>query len=241
MKVSGKSILKSLIHAFLYYIIGISTICVGMNGITQFSLPKGKDGKAKPFGWFGLFSESDDKSECKGKGDCDAYEKGKEYCKKPKTSDTQEQHYAAVGGNKNNMRGGDVISSKESKKLGETETDKKGGHLAKRKDTGSLILREIAQSKEEDILAFQDIGKYRYFNTNNIWIRLDALKELETKFPGLTLVSSEKYEKIPLKSITTYTQKDNLLFGGFLDLVYEHDDGFLIIDWKTDWQTNSVH
>ena len=66
-----------------------------MNGIKQFSLPKGKDGKAKPFGWFGLFSESDDKSECKGKGDCDAYEKGKEYCKKPKTSDTQEQ----AGGN----------------------------------------------------------------------------------------------------------------------------------------------
>ena len=72
---------------------------------------------------------------------------------------------------------------------------------------------------------------------------LDALKELEKKFPGLKLVSSEKYEKIPLKSITTYTQKDNLLFGGFLDLVYEHDDGFLIIDWKTDKDDSkaSVH
>ena len=66
-----------------------------------------------------------------------------------------------------------------------TETDKKGGHLAKRKDTGSLILREIAQSKEEDILAFQDIGKYRYFNTNNIWIRLDALKEHMMKSEGV--------------------------------------------------------
>ncbi|HIG83929.1 MAG TPA: UTP--glucose-1-phosphate uridylyltransferase [Verrucomicrobia bacterium] len=58
-----------------------------------------------------------------------------------------------------------------------TEADKKGGHLARGKDTGSLILREIAQCEDKDTSAFQDISKHRYFNTNNIWIRLDALKE----------------------------------------------------------------
>ena len=63
---------------------------------------------------------------------------------------------------------------------------------------------------------------------------LSALKELEKKFPGLKIVSAEKYEKVPIKSITTYNQKDNLIFGGFLDLVFKHNDGFLIIDWKTD-------
>ncbi len=58
-----------------------------------------------------------------------------------------------------------------------TEADKKGGHLARGKDTGSLLLREIAQCEEKDASSFQDICKHRYFNTNNIWIRLDALKE----------------------------------------------------------------
>lgn len=58
-----------------------------------------------------------------------------------------------------------------------TEADKKGGHLATRKADGRLILREIAQCPDEDVPSFQDISRHRYFNTNNLWIRLDALKE----------------------------------------------------------------
>lgn len=59
-----------------------------------------------------------------------------------------------------------------------TEADKKGGHLATRKADGQPILREVAQCPEEDVAEFQNIGKHRYFNTNNLWIRLDALKEV---------------------------------------------------------------
>ena len=59
-----------------------------------------------------------------------------------------------------------------------TEADKKGGHLATRKADGQPILREVAQCPAEDIAAFQDIEKHQYFNTNNLWIRLDALKEV---------------------------------------------------------------
>lgn len=56
-----------------------------------------------------------------------------------------------------------------------SEMDKKGGHLAQ--DTsGQLLLREIAQCPAEDLEAFQDINKYRYFNTNNLWIDLKALE-----------------------------------------------------------------
>jgi UTP--glucose-1-phosphate uridylyltransferase len=55
-----------------------------------------------------------------------------------------------------------------------TPTDMKGGHLA-RNTNGSLILREIAQCPEEDLAAFQDIEKYRYFNVNSLWINLQAL------------------------------------------------------------------
>lgn len=58
-----------------------------------------------------------------------------------------------------------------------TAADKKGGHLALRPSDGRLILRESAQCPDEDTEAFQDIAKHRYFNTNNLWIRLDKLKE----------------------------------------------------------------
>ena len=59
-----------------------------------------------------------------------------------------------------------------------TEADKKGGHLAVRKADGHLILREVAQCPDADIPEFQNISKHRYFNTNTLWIRLDALKEI---------------------------------------------------------------
>lgn len=55
-----------------------------------------------------------------------------------------------------------------------TPIDQKGGHLALSKD-GRFCLREIAQCPEEDIPAFMDIEKHRIFNTNNLWIRLDAV------------------------------------------------------------------
>jgi phosphoglucomutase len=58
-----------------------------------------------------------------------------------------------------------------------TENDKKGGHLAVRKSDSQLILRESAMCADEDEAAFQDISKHRFFNTNNLWIRLDKLKE----------------------------------------------------------------
>ncbi len=58
-----------------------------------------------------------------------------------------------------------------------TEADRKGGHLARRKSDGQLLLREVAQCPDEDLKAFQDIARHRYFNTNSIWIRLDRLKE----------------------------------------------------------------
>jgi UTP--glucose-1-phosphate uridylyltransferase len=55
-----------------------------------------------------------------------------------------------------------------------TEADRKGGHLARRRG-GGLVLRESAQTPEEDEDAFQDITRHRFFNTNNLWIDLRAL------------------------------------------------------------------
>jgi len=58
-----------------------------------------------------------------------------------------------------------------------TPSDIKGGHLA-RQQNGRLVLREAAQCPKEEIAAFQDIRRYRFFNTNNIWVNLEFLKDL---------------------------------------------------------------
>jgi UDP-N-acetylglucosamine pyrophosphorylase len=59
-----------------------------------------------------------------------------------------------------------------------TENDKKGGHLAARKEDNQLILRESAQCADADEKEFQNIEKHMFFNTNTLWIRLEALKTL---------------------------------------------------------------
>ncbi|MCK9557730.1 MAG: UTP--glucose-1-phosphate uridylyltransferase [Candidatus Cloacimonetes bacterium] len=65
--------------------------------------------------------------------------------------------------------------------------DSKGGHLAQDKE-GNLLLREIAQCPQEDLPAFQDIEKYKYFNTNNLWIDLKALEWHLISHEGLMLL-----------------------------------------------------
>ncbi|MEZ4681815.1 MAG: UTP--glucose-1-phosphate uridylyltransferase [Caldilineaceae bacterium] len=75
-----------------------------------------------------------------------------------------------------------------------TAADRKGGHLAQRPD-GQLILREIAQCPEEELASFQDIDRYRYFNTNNLWIHLPTLQRLlqeRNGILGLPLIRNEK-------------------------------------------------
>jgi len=57
-----------------------------------------------------------------------------------------------------------------------TSADRKGGHLARRRSDGQLILRESAQCPPEDTASFQNVYRYKYFNTNNLWLNLLALK-----------------------------------------------------------------
>ena len=74
-----------------------------------------------------------------------------------------------------------------------TPADMKGGHLAQHKN-GRLILREVAQCPEDEKATFQDIQRYPYFNTNNIWINLKALKTLfdRQKIIHLPLILNSK-------------------------------------------------
>ncbi len=58
-----------------------------------------------------------------------------------------------------------------------TEAERKGGHIARRRDDGQLILRESAQTPAEDQESFRDYRRWRYFNTNNLWVDLQALSD----------------------------------------------------------------
>lgn len=75
-----------------------------------------------------------------------------------------------------------------------TEMDKKGGHLAV-DNSGKLILRESAQCPENEVDEFQNINKFKYFNTNNLWVDLNILnKKLEDNdnFLELTPIMNHK-------------------------------------------------
>ncbi len=65
-----------------------------------------------------------------------------------------------------------------------TEADRKGGHIAWR--DGRLVLRETAQAPDQH--AFQDFRRWRYYNTNNLWLDLEAL----TSVPALPLIVNRK-------------------------------------------------
>jgi UTP--glucose-1-phosphate uridylyltransferase len=65
-----------------------------------------------------------------------------------------------------------------------TAADRKGGHLAQRSH-GGLVLREIAQTPNEDIDAFQDTERHRFFNTNTLWIDLRALRDVLDERDGV--------------------------------------------------------
>jgi UTP--glucose-1-phosphate uridylyltransferase len=66
-----------------------------------------------------------------------------------------------------------------------TEADRKGGHLARRRDGGGLVLREIAQTPDDDVDAFQDVTRHRFFNTNTLWVNLRALSRLMDERDGV--------------------------------------------------------
>jgi UTP--glucose-1-phosphate uridylyltransferase len=75
-----------------------------------------------------------------------------------------------------------------------TEADRKGGHLARRRGDG-FVLRETAQTPEEDLEKLQDVNRHPYVNTNNLWVDLVALRDtLEARdgVLGLPIIVNRK-------------------------------------------------
>jgi UTP--glucose-1-phosphate uridylyltransferase len=58
-----------------------------------------------------------------------------------------------------------------------TAADRKGGHIARRRSDGQLVLRETAQTPPEDEESFRDYRRWRYYNTNNLWVDLRVLAD----------------------------------------------------------------
>ncbi|OBC16013.1 UTP--glucose-1-phosphate uridylyltransferase [Mycobacterium sp. 852013-50091_SCH5140682] len=76
-----------------------------------------------------------------------------------------------------------------------TPADVKGGHLVVRRDDGRLLLRESAQISPEEASHATDLTIHRYFNTNNLWIDLRALRIELDRTGGvlhLPLIRNEK-------------------------------------------------
>jgi UTP--glucose-1-phosphate uridylyltransferase len=71
-----------------------------------------------------------------------------------------------------------------------TEADRKGGHIARRRSDGQLVLRETAQTPKEDAESFRDYRRWRYYNTNTLWVDLQVLAR--------TLERSEGVLELPL-------------------------------------------
>ncbi len=76
-----------------------------------------------------------------------------------------------------------------------TAADRKGGHLAIRRADQQLILRDTAQTSEEEMHYFTDEFRHPYFHTNNLWFDLrrlaETLKERDSVL-GLPLIKNAK-------------------------------------------------
>ncbi len=76
-----------------------------------------------------------------------------------------------------------------------TPSDRKGGHFAIRRDDGRIVLRETAQTLDEDKGALADLDRHKYASTNNLWLDLAAVRrELEARdgILGLPLIKNTK-------------------------------------------------
>ncbi|HEX4687291.1 MAG TPA: UTP--glucose-1-phosphate uridylyltransferase [Nocardioides sp.] len=58
-----------------------------------------------------------------------------------------------------------------------TPSDRKGGHFARRKSDGRIVLRESAQTSKKDQAELADLDRHRFCSTNNLWFDLRAMTE----------------------------------------------------------------
>ena len=83
-----------------------------------------------------------------------------------------------------------------------TAMDRKGGHLAIRRQDGQLILRDTAQTAAEEMDYFTDEHRHPFFHCNNLWFDLEALLRVLMQRQGVL--------KLPLiRNAKTVDPKDS--------------------------------
>jgi UTP--glucose-1-phosphate uridylyltransferase len=95
-----------------------------------------------------------------------------------------------------------------------TPADVKGGHIVVRKSDGRLVLRETAQTPDEDAAAAADPERHRYFHTNNLWFDLRVMKQTLTDrdgILGLPLIRNDKTVDPRDKSSTKVIQIESAM------------------------------
>ena len=77
-----------------------------------------------------------------------------------------------------------------------TPSDRKGGHFARRKADGRIVLRESAQTSDEDKESLADLERHKYCSTNNLWFDLERMRhEIQRRdgVLGLPLIRNHKH------------------------------------------------
>ncbi len=84
-----------------------------------------------------------------------------------------------------------------------TPSDRKGGHFARRKSDGRIVLRETAQTLPEDAAALADLDRHKFCSTNNLWFDLAAMKhalDVRQGILGLPLIR-KRQERRPRRRV----------------------------------------
>ncbi len=77
-----------------------------------------------------------------------------------------------------------------------TPSDRKGGHFARRKQDGRIVLRESAQTLDSDRAALADLDRHTFCSTNNLWFDLQAMVDAldaRSGILGLPLIRNVKH------------------------------------------------
>jgi UTP--glucose-1-phosphate uridylyltransferase len=77
-----------------------------------------------------------------------------------------------------------------------TPSDRKGGHFARRRSDGRIVLRETAQTPAADQDALADLDRHQFCSTNNLWFDLQAMKQaldVRDGILGLPLIRNVKH------------------------------------------------
>lgn len=100
-------------------------------------------------------------------------------------------------------------------------------------DFGSRVHAALANISKDKAEADDFEGDVRRAVENG----MKAIDQLTREYPGLKLVAAEKRRDLPVSSMVEYDDK-SLMFRGFIDAIFQHDGGYIIVDYKTDKNAN---